>query len=199
MIHYSAVVFDLGGVVLGSPLHEIAAYEQEHSLPEGLVNRVVMGAGAGGAWSRHERGELDFDAFCVTFQAELEAAGGVVDVREMMRRIDAVTVPRPEMLAAIDRIRASGRQVAALTNNWSPITDEGLKGHFDVVVESSIVGYRKPQRQIYELVLAELELTAADAVFLDDIGANLKAARALGFATIKVVDPAHARAVHLGR
>ncbi len=187
-----AVIFDLGGVVLGSPLHVIADYEREQGLETGVINRVVAGTGLAGAWSRHERGELDFDGFCGQFQKECRAAGALIDVRDLMHRIDRVTVPRPEMLHAVDVIRASGRKAAALTNNWAPIDDADLKARFDAVVESSVVGYRKPQPQIYEIMLAELGVDAEQAVFLDDIGANLKPARAMGMTTIKVDDPAQA-------
>src|SRR5262249_30509351 len=58
-----AVIFDLGGVVVGSPLHAIAAYERELGLPANAVNRVVVAAGPRGAWSRLERGELGLEEF----------------------------------------------------------------------------------------------------------------------------------------
>ena len=95
------------------------------------------------------------------------------------------------MLEAIRRIRARGLRVAALTNNW--VTSRGasspLRGHFDVFVESAVVGLRKPDPRIYELVCARLGVAPARVAFLDDIGRNLKPARALGMATIKVDDP----------
>src|SRR4029077_8192331 len=76
-------------------------------------------------------------------------------------------------------------------NNW--ITEDGgtglLRDYFDVFIESAVVGLRKPDPRIYELACRELGVTPPEAVFLDDIGSNLKAARALGMATIKVDDP----------
>src|SRR5438309_487960 len=57
-MRYRAVLFDLGGVVVGSPLEAIARYEAEQGIPAGFVNRVVVATGAAGAWSRLERGEL---------------------------------------------------------------------------------------------------------------------------------------------
>ncbi len=60
---------------------------------------------------------------------------------------------------------------------------------FDVVVESSREGLRKPDPRIYTLVLDRLDVLASEAVFLDDLGINLKPARAMGMTTIKVVDP----------
>jgi epoxide hydrolase-like predicted phosphatase len=114
-----------------------------------------------------------------------------IDAREMMRRVAEIAVPRPAMLEAIHRLRAAALKVAALTNNW--ITEDGgtsaLRPLFDVFVESAAVGLRKPDPRIYQLACQELAVTPPEAVFLDDIGSNLKAARALGMTTIKVDEP----------
>jgi putative hydrolase of the HAD superfamily len=198
---HRAVIFDLGGVVMGSPLHAIAGYERELGIPAGFVNRLVVAGGNDGAWSRLERGELTLAGFLPAFDRECDAGGHAISARAMMERIAAATVPRPAMLGAIRRIRARGLATAALTNNWvgDDRGDAGpprdwLSQHFDVAVESSAVGLRKPDPRIYALALARLRVEAAEAIFLDDIGSNLKPARALGMATIKVDDPAHALA-----
>jgi putative hydrolase of the HAD superfamily len=85
---------------------------------------------------------------------------------------------------------------AALTNNWVGADGQRTVGTsagtlaFDVVVESAVEGLRKPDPRIYELVLERLGGVApAATVFLDDLGINLKPARAMGMTTIKVVDP----------
>ncbi len=65
---------------------------------------------------------------------------------------------------------------------------------FDGVIESSRVGVRKPDPRFYEIACAMLEIEPAEAVFLDDLGINLKPARAMGMLTIKVGDPATALA-----
>ena len=61
-------------------------------------------------------------------------------------------------------------------------------------MQSYLVGRRKPEPEIYNLACEALEVTPPEAVFLDDIGANLKPARALGMGTIKVNDPDEALA-----
>ncbi len=186
-----AVVFDMGGVVLGSPLAAIARYEREAGLPGDAVNRAVVGAGETGAWARLERGELTVEAFCEPFEADCRAAGLTVDARRLMAMMAEATVPRPRMLEAVRRLRGHGFRTAALTNNW--VREGGrigapLREHFDVFVESSMVGLRKPDPRIYELVCRVLRVAPARTAFLDDIGRNLKPARALGMATIKVDD-----------
>jgi putative hydrolase of the HAD superfamily len=190
-----AVIFDLGGVVLDSPLHAIARYEREIGIPENAINRVVAATAPSGAWSRLERGELKLDSFYPAFEADCAAAGHEISARTMMERIGESSGPRAIMLDAIARIRARGLKVAALTNNWDT-GDEGrandpfdLAEHFDEFIESRVVGLRKPDPRIYELACSRLAVTPAGAVFLDDIGSNLKAARLLGMTTIKVVTP----------
>ena len=180
---YRAVIFDIGGVVVGSPLEAIAAYERAHGIPGGFINRL-------------ERGELKLEDFYPAFERDCEAAGRCISARALMELVAAATVPRPAMLEAIRRIRAHGLAAAALTNNW--ITeDEGtgaLRPHFDVFVESAALGLRKPDPRIFQHACDQLQVAPAAAVFLDDIGANLKAARALGMTTIKVLNPAAALA-----
>ncbi len=199
----AAVVFDIGGVVQDSPLHAIARYERERGLPPNAINRVVVAAGEEGAWARLERGELTVQTFCVPFEADCRARGVAIDGRVLMERIAEASVPRPRMLEAIRRLRAAGLRVAALTNNWVADTPRHgpdgaetarsrLDPHFDVFVESAVVGLRKPDPRIYSLVCEKLGLEPSRVAFLDDIGRNLKPARELGMATIKVDDPEQA-------
>lgn len=189
---FRAVLFDLGGVVVGSPLHAIAAYERDLGLPRNAINRIVVETGPAGAWSRLERGELGLEAFYPAFEADCAGGGCTIDARELMLRVAAATAPRPTMLEAIRRIRARGLAAGAITNNWLADGDEGtrvLAPHFDVFIESAVVGIRKPDPEIFHLACRELSVAPAEAVFLDDIGSNLKTARGLGMATIKVSDP----------
>jgi epoxide hydrolase-like predicted phosphatase len=104
------------------------------------------------------------------------------------------------MVAAVRALRERGLRVGALTNNWaSDAPDESrerrdfeLRALFHAFVESAVVGLRKPDPRIYTLACRELGVVPERAVFLDDIGANLKAARALGMHTIKVESPEQA-------
>ena len=80
---YRAVIFDLGGVVVGSPLHAIAAYETEHDIPAGFINRVVVDTAPAGAWSRLERGELSLEEFYPAFHADCAAAGRAISARSL--------------------------------------------------------------------------------------------------------------------
>jgi putative hydrolase of the HAD superfamily len=197
-----AVIFDLGGVVFPSPFDVFATYERDHGLPDRFIRGVVAASADHGAWAQLERSELSFEEFAVAFSAECAAAGGTVDAADLMREISRGFEPRPAMVSAIDTIRGRGLKVGALTNNWAPGEPQsdhaphalGHLGAFDVVVESAVEGLRKPDPRIYALVCERLGISPLEAVFLDDLGVNLKPARAMGMTTIKVVDPDEALA-----
>ena len=63
---------------------------------------------------------------------------------------------------------------------------------FHVVVESSKVGVRKPDPRFYEMACELLDVKPEVCVFLDDLGINLKPAKAMGMTTIKVLNAAQA-------
>ena len=97
----------------------------------------------------------------------------------------------------VDAVRVIGRgfRTAILTNNFSAGNDPGNGSHgaatdlFEVIIESSKAGVRKPTARFYELACEALDVEPNECVFLDDLGINLKPARAMGMTTIKVVDP----------
>lgn len=194
MTRFRAVIFDLGGVVFPSPFAAFDAYDVAAGLEPGTVRSLIKASSETGSWAALERGELTLADFYVELETEARAAGFILDGARLMEMVATGSGPRPKMARAIDLIRQAGLRTAALTNNW-PRSDDGRPTphdnalSFDVVVESAIVGLRKPDPRIYELALAELEVEANTAVFLDDLGINLKPARAMGMTTIKVTDP----------
>ena len=202
---YRAVIFDLGGVVFPSPFDAFDAYERTVGLPDRFIRTVVANSAETGAWARYERSDVDFAGFCAEFEAECSKAGGIVDAAALMRAISQGLAPRPPMVDAITTIRARGLRVGALTNNWATTDTRAPSEHtelgFDIVVESAIEGIRKPDPRIYLLVCERLAVEPDECVFLDDLGVNLKPARALGMTTIKVADASNALtelAGHLG-
>lgn len=86
-------------------------------------------------------------------------------------------------------------KLGAITNNVARDVEStrrtsgiDVQSLFDVVVESAIEGVRKPEPRIYQIACEKLSIRPEEAVFLDDLGANLKGARSLGMHTIKVDD-----------
>ena len=191
-MRFHAVIFDLGGVVFPSPFDAFDAYERSAGLPDRFIRTVVANSADTGAWARYERSDVDFAGFCTEFEAECTAAGGTVDAAALMQSITRGFAPHPAMVTAIGAIHSYGLKVAALTNNWVTGDRSAAAGPaqlgFDIVVESALEGIRKPDPRIYTLVCDRLEVSPQQCVFLDDLGVNLKPARALGMTTIKVVD-----------
>jgi putative hydrolase of the HAD superfamily len=187
-----AVLWDFGGVILTSPFDAFTRYEEDQGLPRGFIRGLNATNPDTNAWARLERNELDFDEFCRHFEAEAEIVGHPIDARAVMALLAGEL--RPQMVEALRRCHER-LKTAMLTNNFVPMDD--AEGHdlrpilelFDVIVESSRVGVRKPDPRFYELACAELGVTPDEAVFLDDLGINLKPARAMGMTTIKVEDP----------
>jgi putative hydrolase of the HAD superfamily len=198
----SAVIFDLGGVLTESPIRSFTAYEREAGLPEGLIVQLNSTDPHTNAWARFERNELDVAGFSAAFEAEALAAGHTVDAGRVLEALRGDL--RPSMVGAVRRLREAGLPLALLSNNVAPMERTGglgeLLGLFDAIVESSVEGVRKPEPEIYERALERLSeavgrrIEAADCAYLDDLGINLKPARALGFSTIKVVEPSAALA-----
>lgn len=189
-----AVLFDFGGVILSSPFEAFAAYERRAGLPAGFIRTVNSTDPDANAWARLERNEIDLDAFVVEFEREARRLGHDVDGAEVLGCLRGDL--RPRMVEALRRCRVDHR-TALLTNNFLTGTADWSSGGsfgvvvelFDVVVESSVVGIRKPEPEFYRLALDRLGVTADEAVFLDDLGINLKPAREMGMTTIKVADP----------
>lgn len=197
-----AVLWDFGGVILSSPFESFNRYEEANGLPKDFIRGLNATNPDTNAWAKMERGEVDLVEFCELFEEEARAAGGSLvgaDVLVMLRG-----ELRPKMVWAQERIKDAGLRQALLTNNFSS-EDEGGSGFsrpelahamdvYDCVIESSKAGVRKPDPAAYELVLDALQIAADRIVYLDDLGINLKPARALGMTTIKVVDPDEALA-----
>jgi putative hydrolase of the HAD superfamily len=191
------VLFDLGGVILTSPFEEFSRYEAAAGLPAGTVRRINSTDPDTNAWARLERNEVALNEFVAAFEDEGAALGVQVDGWKVLACLRGQV--RPEMHVAVERC-SEVFTTGLLTNNfvsWSDASgadaaDDVLKSVlacFDAVVESSVVGVRKPEPRFYELALEQLGVAAADSVFLDDLGVNLKPARAMGMTTIKVTDP----------
>jgi epoxide hydrolase-like predicted phosphatase len=183
-----AVMFDIGGVLTTGPFEGFARYEREHGLPEGLIRRINSTNPDTNAWALFERGQVDFAGFCELFESEARGLGYDVDAQAVMAALRGE--PRPEMVAAV-RFCKSRFKTAGLTNNFAssrerPEASSGIYGLFDVLIESSKVGVRKPDPRFYELACEALSVVPSEAVFLDDLGINLKPARQMGMHTIKV-------------
>ncbi len=203
VVTITAALFDFGGVILSSPFEAFADYERANGLPADFIRGLNATNPDDNAWAKMERNEVTIPEFCSLFEAEASAAGHAVDAATILSGLRGQI--RPQMVEALRRCGAR-LKTACLTNNFvAPSQDDGLGSErparmdpesfdgvmdlFDVVVESSKAGCRKPDPRFYEIACEELAIEPAEAVFLDDLGINLKPAAAMGMTTIKVVDP----------
>jgi putative hydrolase of the HAD superfamily len=192
-----AVFFDFGGVVLTSPFDAFASYEERSGLPSGFLRSVNATDPDTNAWARLERCEIGLAEFVEAFEQEAAQLGHRVDGHAVLACLEGEL--RPAMVDAVRRCRERFT-TALVTNNFlaGDATTASLWGDvlalFDVVVESSRVGVRKPDPRFYEIACELAGVAPDEVVFLDDLGINLKPARALGMTTIKVDDPATALA-----
>jgi putative hydrolase of the HAD superfamily len=193
---YRAVLWDFGGVLTESPFEAFRKYEREHGLPEDFIRALNAVNPDGNAWARFERGEIPLDEFDRAFAAEARSAGFSVPGAQVIALLYGE--PRPAMVEALRRC-GQHYLTACLTNNVKTGTGHGLPATqaradqvreilalFDHVFESSVIGARKPEPRFYRQALEALKVEPDQAVYLDDLGINLKPARAMGMTTIKV-------------
>jgi epoxide hydrolase-like predicted phosphatase len=179
------LLIDWGGVLTTSMLESFDAF----SVREGLGEHAVRKAFRDGSEARQalidlESGDIPLDEF------ERRVAGALdVEADGLARRLTATVRPEETMLRAVTRYHDAGIRTALVSNSWRRADYLQLRD-FDVVVLSQEVGIRKPDERIYAIALERLGLPAERCVFVDDLGGNLKPAKALGMSTIRHETPA---------
>jgi epoxide hydrolase-like predicted phosphatase len=191
-----AVVFDFGGVLITpitTLLAEVAAW---HDVSMVEMLDVLMGpretSTADHPWHRAERGELAIAEMQREVVPFAEAAGVTLRGDEYERVLCGEFTVRAPIIERIRRLRDDGYRLGLLTNSFLEFR-EHIESHidftvFDVVVDSSEVGHRKPEPAIYELTTTMLGVPATQILYLDDFAANVEGAKAAGWRTIHVTD-----------
>jgi putative hydrolase of the HAD superfamily len=192
-------------VFTSSPFEAFNRYEAERGIPLDFIRSVNATNPDSNAWAQLESSQLELAEFDALFASESASAGHRIPGIDVLNLLSGDV--RPEMVAALDLIKQNYR-VGCITNNVQGAGEGPGKASdaakaaqvldilamFDVVIESSKVGFRKPEPRIYELACDAMAVDPTEAVFLDDLGINLKPAKAMGMATIKVVSAAQALA-----
>ena len=193
-----AILWDFGGVFTTSPFEAFARFEAANNLPKDFIRSINSTNADTNAWARFESSEIDVDEFDDAFRLEAETQGHSVRGKDVLELLSGDF--RPRMAAVLAQCRRHYR-VGCITNNMKKAGDgpamaqnddkarraQEVMAMFEVVVESSVEGVRKPNPRIYEIACERLDVKPAETVFLDDLGINLKPARAMGMTTIKVV------------
>jgi len=194
-----AVLWDFGGVILSSPFDAFNRYEAEAGLPKDFLRGLNSRNPDTNAWAKMERSEVSLQGFVDLFEEEARASGYRIEGWKILQALSGDI--RPQMVEALRRCKSAFR-VACITNNMKAGEGPGMARSpekakavaeimslFEHVVESSKVGLRKPDPRIYQHACELLSVPPDRCIYLDDLGINLKPARALGMRTIKVGDP----------
>jgi putative hydrolase of the HAD superfamily len=200
MVNTAAVIWDFGGVLTSSPFEAFARYERQHGLPENFIRQVNSVNPDTNAWALFERAEIDAATFDALFTAESTALGHKVAGRDVLALLAGDL--RPGAIAALNSLKGTYR-LGCITNNVPVGHGAGMAGTqekaqavagvmaiFDHVIESSKIGIRKPDPRIYQLMCNALQVDPSACIYLDDLGINLKPAKAMGMRTIKVTSEA---------
>lgn len=188
---YRGLVLDFGGVLTTSFDGALRSYCVRDGLaPDALEKIFNVDEGAQGALVELERGRISQ----AEFVAHLAPALGV-DPDGLLERMLADLRSEPLVVQAVAELRSRGIKAAVLSNSWGsapfdPYARFQLGDHYDAVVISDQVGMRKPDPDMFALVLVRLDLPGEQCVFVDDVARYLLPARALGMATIHATDPA---------
>lgn len=200
--NYKAVIWDFGGVITSSPFEAFNTYERDKGLPENFIRTINATNPDNNAWALFERSEIDAANFDAAFRKEALAQGHDVPGADVLALLAGSL--RPEMISVLDGLKQRGYRLACITNNVKigsgdpnnpgmarsqEMADKvaDVMTRFEHVIESSEVGVRKPQPEIYTMACDKLDMAPQDCVFLDDLGINLKPARAMGMGTVKVL------------
>jgi epoxide hydrolase-like predicted phosphatase len=205
-----AVIWDYGGVISSPLFRGIDRFEADMGYPPGSVLELIFGlssrapfpapAGDGAAdpasavthdWHRLEIGEIGLEEYMTgVVERAPRVLGREIDVDAYQRftRDMPLGVHWP-VVHRIRRLRTDGLKVALLTNNvkefgsaWrSTVPVDEL---FEVVVDSSEVGMRKPDPRIYLLTCERLGVEPSVSLFVDDNRDNVEAARAVGIEAV---------------
>nr|KAF6463665.1 acyl-CoA dehydrogenase family member 10 [Rousettus aegyptiacus] len=193
---YRAVIFDMSGVLIPSPGRVAAEWEVQNHIPSGTILKAFYSGGENGLWMKFMRGETTKEDFLREFGrlcSEISKTSVPVDSFFSVLTSKEVAKQFQVMTEAITRIREKGLKTAVLSNNFYLSNGKSFfpldRKQFDVVVESCLEGVYEPDPRIYKLCLERLSLQPSEAIFLDDLEQNLKAAASLGLHTIKVNDP----------
>ena len=194
-----AVFWDFGGVITSSPFEAFNKFEIDNNLPADFLRQVNSTNPNDNAWAKLERSEVNLEEFDLLFEEESINLGHAVKGKEVIALLQGQI--RPDMVKALQKIRGNFIQ-ACLTNNIRSLKEEAFEeGNvsvsgkhdvimdlFDFVIESSKVNLRKPDPAFYKMACEKASIEPSEAVFLDDLGINLKPAKNLGMKTIKVIN-----------
>lgn len=200
---YSSIFWDFGGVITSSPFEAFNKFEIKNNLPENFLRKVNSTNPQSNAWALLEQSKITQMEFNELFFQESSDLGYGVDGLEVLNLLEGDL--RLGMVEIIKTLKKKGFTQACLTNNFIPDNDNQpdmidlnkkteIFNLFDFIFESKEIGLRKPDQAFYDYVLEKVDTSPEKIIFLDDLGINLKPAKAMGITTIKVISESQAKA-----
>jgi len=190
---YKAIIWDFGGVITSSPFEAFNQFEEANGLPKDIIRTINSENPDTNAWAKFESNSITIDVFNDLFLKEAKAKGFDIKGRDIIKLLKGSI--RKNMVSFLRELK-SDFKLGCITNNVKSSSEENNDNEtkeamslFDHVIESSIVGIRKPNPEIYMMSCDALKVSPDQCIYLDDLGINLKPARELGMTTIKVIHP----------
>ena len=190
---YKAIIWDFGGVITSSPFEAFNQFEEVNGLPKDIIRTINSENPDTNAWAKFESNSITIDVFNDLFLKESKAKGFDIKGRDLIKLLKGSI--RKNMVSFLRELK-SDFKLGCITNNVKSSSEENNDNEtkeamslFDHVIESSIVGIRKPNPEIYMMSCDALKVSPDQCIYLDDLGINLKPARELGMTTIKVIHP----------
>ena len=198
----SVVISDFGGVLTSPLIESFAAVQDQTGIPmEELGKAMTRIEEREGKHPLYELeiGRIPEPKFLEKVGDALEPALGHRPEMHRFREIYFEALqPNEPMIELMRELKASGFRMAMLTNNvreWEPLWRSMLPVDeiFELVVDSAFVGMRKPEAEIYKLILQRLGGVEPErCLFVDDIEVNIDAARGLGMSAVHYREPGQA-------
>lgn len=199
---FSSIFWDFGGVITSSPFEAFKKFEIQNDLPENFLRKVNSTNPQNNAWALLEQSKINQMEFNDLFFKESSELGFGVYGLKVLDLLEGDL--RLGMVAIIKTLKKMDFIQACLTNNFIPDNDNQpdmmdlnkkteVFNLFDFIFESKEIGLRKPDQAFYDYVLEKVDIPPEKIIFLDDLGINLKPAKAMGMTTIKVLSESQAK------
>ena len=187
------IVFDLGGVVFRWQPDRIIRHVFRNPGVQDLVRSEIF---EHADWVELDRGTMTLDQAIDRGTSRTGLPRGKIE--QLLNAVPLSLTPIEETIELIRALKASKNRLFVLSNMHAASISHLEKNHmiwdmFDGIVISSRIKRVKPETEIYEHLLSEFGLNAADTVFIDDLRENLAAASKIGIRTIRFVDAEQCR------
>ena len=173
------VAFDYGGVLTAPPFTALLEYELELGLPEGALCAEFRG---GALMREAEIGRRAVVDVLEEWRKHIASTHAVeVELERIYESFRVAAAVNPFMIDLLDRIDLP---LALVTNNLAEARQRWKRhlpvGLFSVIIDSSEVGVRKPDPEIWSLLVERAALSPEEIVMVDDFEENIAGARAAG-------------------